>query len=138
MLRRVGRRVEERHADEIVRVEPWLASARASGWSPLRFDESRALGAASPVELGRSATRSSSTISSPTRAAPALIVEMTSMPGWDGGTSAGVISGLLASRAPIGTATHSPGRAWVGRFAGVEASSSRMTFDEPGARSSAT
>ena len=42
-------------------------------------------------------------------------------------------AGWRPSRAPIGTATHSPGRACVGRFAGVDASTLAHDLDEPGA-----
>ncbi len=109
------------------------AGPRASGGRRVR-STSRAPSGSSPVALGRSATRSSSTTSSPTRAAPALIVEMTSMPGCDGATSSGVIRGLSASRAPTGTATHSPGRAWVGCFAGVDSIELAHHLDEARAR----
>ena len=111
--RRIGRRVEERHADQVLRGRDPAGKLASVGRSPVRSTR-RAPSGSTPVALGRSATRSNSTTSSPTRAAPALMVEMTSMPGCEGATSSGLINGLSASRAPTGTATHSPGRAWVG------------------------
>jgi hypothetical protein len=53
-----------------------------------------------------------------------LIVEITSIDGSEGLTSAGVISGFSVIRAAMGTATNSPGRAHVAaRGAAVSASS---------------
>ena len=84
--RRVGRRVEERHTDQVLELE---AVRQRSERRPVPAEVGEAALRQLPVAPGRSATRINNTISSPTRAAPALIVEMTSIPGWEGRTSAG-------------------------------------------------